>query len=150
MLDHHPTDTCGLCGADHDGQCPDTARPAPHIDTRPRADYRLPSGEIVRVIRDHGDVLADQITYQLSGDEIVVATLVAAEIPAPLRCWDPELVEHLAVWAAEHERDDIETLCDGVLAGDVAEDVLLSMVRDEAALAEAIERGRNLGWRTRS
>ena len=74
MLDHQPPDLCGLCGADHDGQCPDTAPPAPYVDTRPRAAYRLPSGEIVRVICDHGEIPASEISYQI-GIKIVTARL---------------------------------------------------------------------------
>src|SRR5690242_15095856 len=86
MLDHQPPDLCGLCGLDHDGQCPDTAPPAPHVDTRPRAAYRLPSGEIVRVIRDHDEVLASEISYQIGDGEIVTARLVTPGPSASARC----------------------------------------------------------------
>jgi hypothetical protein len=43
-------------------------------DTRPRADYLLPSGEFVAIIRDHDETPAPTCTYAIKG-EIVMATL---------------------------------------------------------------------------
>lgn len=47
-------------------------------DTRPRFSYRLPDGEIVKVIRDHGDTPDAELDFQLAGGEIVKATLVSS------------------------------------------------------------------------
>lgn len=49
--------------------------PAPTADTRPRADYLLPSGEIVTLVRDHGEAPARSLTYQLADGRIVLAVL---------------------------------------------------------------------------
>lgn len=58
---------------------PATATPATSaaVDTRPRVDYVLPSGERVKIIFDHGDTYPATVTYQLVGGEIVNATRVA-------------------------------------------------------------------------
>ncbi len=45
----------------------------PYVDTRPRVNYTLPSGEVVKIIVDHGDVPARTITFQLAGGKIVTA-----------------------------------------------------------------------------
>ncbi len=47
-----------------------------YTDTRPRAEYRLPDGTIVRIIRDHDELPPFEITVQLLGGKIVLATLV--------------------------------------------------------------------------
>lgn len=61
-----------------------------------------------------------------------------------MTCWHPEFVEHLAVWAAEHDRQDVETMCDEVLSGDTDEDVLLGMVSSDPELTEWCDRARYL------
>lgn len=52
--------------------------PAPIVDSRPRFLYRLPGGEAIKLIADHGDVPRQVITYQTKGGAIVNATLVLA------------------------------------------------------------------------
>ena len=49
-------------------------------DTRPRITYRLPSGELVPIIHDHGQVPTPTITFTLKGGEIVEATLVPRKV----------------------------------------------------------------------
>lgn len=52
-----------------------TATAAVLIDTRPRADYLLASGEFVTVILDHGEAPAPMSTYQLAGGLVVPISL---------------------------------------------------------------------------
>lgn len=60
--------------------------PQQHTDTRPRADYRLPDGRIVRIIRDHGEAPASIVTYQdraafpNAPHGVVEATLVTTKV----------------------------------------------------------------------
>lgn len=68
---------CGLCGADHEGQCPGTEPPAPLVDTRPRYPYRLPDGRVVQVIHDVGEQPRPTITCDFGDGEIVEGMLLA-------------------------------------------------------------------------
>lgn len=65
--------------------------------------------------------------------------------------WELELVEHVATWAAEQGPSgrSLEELCDHVLAGRTDEELLLGTILNDPELAEVVERGRNLGWRSR-
>ena len=49
-------------------------------DTRPRITYRLPNGDLVPIIHDHGQVPTPTITFTLKGGEIVEATLVPRKV----------------------------------------------------------------------
>ncbi len=51
-----------------------------HPDTRPRITYRLPDGELVKIIHDHGQIPTETITFTLKGGEIVDATLVRRSV----------------------------------------------------------------------
>lgn len=62
---------------------------------------------------------------------------------------DDELVEHVAVYAAERGDNALEDLCDDVLAGDSDRCLVLDIVRNEHALLEWCER-RPMRARTRS
>jgi hypothetical protein len=46
---------------------PRTLQWIPVVDTRPRADYRLPDGSIVKVVCDHGEIAPATITYSVDG-----------------------------------------------------------------------------------
>lgn len=61
----------------------------------------------------------------------------------------PELVEHVATYAAERGDTELEQLCDDVLAGLTEESLLLAVVSGDPDLQDAVERGRNAGWRSR-
>lgn len=65
----------GLSRHHYPAPTPAVVRSGPPVDTRPRQDYHLPDGMIVRVIIDHGEVPARTITYQRRG-EILIATRV--------------------------------------------------------------------------
>ena len=56
------------------------------------------------------------------------------------RVSEPELVEHIATYAAQNGETDLEQTCDEVLAGLTDEDVLLGIVAEDAALMEWTER----------
>lgn len=88
--------------------------------------------------------ISDAIAACASTGQTVVATVVA-----PARVWEPELVEHVATWAAERGDAPLETTCDEVHAGLTSESVLHAIIREDAELLEYVERGRNLGWRSR-
>lgn len=60
-----------------------------------------------------------------------------------------ELVEHVATYAAERGDTELEQLCDDVLAGLTEESLLLAVVSGDPDLQDAVERGRNAGWRSR-
>ncbi len=60
-----------------------------------------------------------------------------------------ELVEHVAVYAAERGDTGLEDLCDDVLAGDSDRCLVLDIIRNEHALQEWCER-RPMRARTRS
>jgi hypothetical protein len=77
--------------------------------------------------------------------------MIAAALPVrtPIRIWEPELVEHIAVHAAERGDANLESLCDEVLAGETDEDVFMSAVYADQDLIEVAELGRNRGWRSR-
>lgn len=79
---------CGICGADHDGQCPGTEPPAPYVDTRPRYPYRLPDGRVVQVIHDHGEAPRPTIICDFGDGDIAEGALLAeyATNPAPRVC----------------------------------------------------------------
>ena len=68
---------------------------------------------------------------------------------ARCRCWERELVEHVATFAAERDNPELESLCDDVLAGVANEQLVFDVIEGDAELALAVERGRNLGWRVR-
>lgn len=53
-------------------------------DSRPRYRYQLPSGEVIPVIHDHGQVPQDTITHQLLGGEIVSARFVGPAVTVPI------------------------------------------------------------------
>lgn len=53
-------------------------------DTRPRFKYQLPGGEVIHVIRDHGDRADDVIDHQLLGGEIVKARLLGPAVTFPV------------------------------------------------------------------
>lgn len=61
----------------------------------------------------------------------------------------PELAEHVATYAAERGDTELEQLCDDVLAGLTEEALLLAVVSGDPEVQEAVERGRNAGWRSR-
>ena len=46
-------------------------------DSRPRDQYRLPSGELVDLIADHGDLIATSKTFETRSGTVVRATLVS-------------------------------------------------------------------------
>lgn len=75
--------------------------------------------------------------------------IAAAAIAATHRCWESELIEHLACHAAEVGDTLLEGLCDSVLAGETDEQVVLSIARSDSELAEVAQRGLELGWRSR-
>lgn len=75
--------------------------------------------------------------------------IAAAAIAATHRCWESELIEHLACHAAEVGDTLLEGLCDSALAGETDEQVVLAVVRDDPRLTEVAQRGLELGWRTR-
>lgn len=83
--------------------------------------------------------LGHAIATCASTEQTAIATLAS-----PARVWDSELVEHVATWAAEQGDTALESLCDEMLAGVTDEDVLLDSIRNDPALLDAIERGRNL------
>ena len=88
-------------------------------DTRPRIDYRLPSGELVPIIHDHGQVPTPTITFTLAGGEIVDATLVPRKVLVRyLRCdsgWEYEVLDattqaHLGGgWSAGKKSDAMDS-----------------------------------------
>ncbi len=47
-----------------------------HLDTRPRVRFALPSGEVVRIIFDHDEIIPETATYQLADRTIVTARRV--------------------------------------------------------------------------
>jgi len=73
----------------------------------------------------------------------------AADGDAMTRLDRPELVEHVATYAAERGDTELEQLCDDVLAGLTEESLLIAVVSGDPDLQEAVERGRNVGWRSR-
>lgn len=54
--------------------------------------------------------------------------------------WYPELLEHVAVYAAERDLDGLESLCDAVLAGERNEDEVLSLIGCDDGLKEWCKR----------
>lgn len=50
--------------------------------------------------------------------------------------WHTEVIEHVAVFAAEHGDGELEQLCDDVLAGDTSEELVLSIVDGSTELQE--------------
>lgn len=49
---------------------------AVYVDGRPRFEYRMPDGSVVRVIHDHDETPKARIDFTLKGGRIVMATLV--------------------------------------------------------------------------
>lgn len=68
--------------------------------------------------------------------------MIPSPLPTTRRVWDPELVEHVAVYAAEHGDASLEITCDEVLAGLTDEELLHSIIREDAALTEWCQRER--------
>ena len=52
------------------------------------------------------------------------------------KVWEPELVEHVAFYAAQHGDAELEQLCDEVLAGTTDEEVVLSLFREDPKLSD--------------
>jgi len=52
------------------------------------------------------------------------------------KVWEPELVEHVAFYAAQHGDPELEQLCDEVLAGITDEEVLFSRIREDPDLSD--------------
>lgn len=70
-------------------------------------------------------------------------------MPSAMPHLSKEQIEHIAVRAIELGADDLVDLCDSALrAGDGIEEIADIVANDEA-LAEWVERGINLGYRTR-
>jgi len=80
---------------------------------------------------------------------MVVGSPHAAHGVAVTRPAHGELAEHVATYAAERGDTELEQLCDDVLAGLTEESLLLAVVGGDPDLQEAVERGRNAGWRSR-
>lgn len=74
---------------------------------------------------------------------VAVSPLLAAS----RKVWESELIEHIATYAAQNGDTDLEQTCDEVLAGLADECVLLSMVREDAALTEWCSRDRRYATR---
>lgn len=67
----------------------------------------------------------------------------------PVLVWEAEQIEHVAVWAAETGDTALESWCDSALAGLEDELTLLTWAGDQRELALHMERGKNLGLRSR-
>jgi hypothetical protein len=52
------------------------------------------------------------------------------------KVWEPELVEHVAFYAAQGSDTELEQLCDEVLAGITEEEVLFSLIREDPNLSD--------------
>ncbi len=44
--------------------------PRSTVDSRPRAEYRLPNGESIRVILDHGEVPPETLSFECRADAV--------------------------------------------------------------------------------
>lgn len=64
--------------------------------------------------------------------------------------WTDERIEHVALRAAELGDGATEAICDSVLAGDMDAAILVCVVDGDERYREWIERGQNMGWRSRA
>ncbi len=72
----------------------------------------------------------------------MTAVGLAVAAPATHCVWDPDLVEHVAVFAAERGDIDLAQTCSDVQAGLTDEELLHSIIREDADLTEWCQRER--------
>ncbi|TMQ13043.1 MAG: hypothetical protein E6J90_11340 [Deltaproteobacteria bacterium] len=64
------------------------------------------------------------------------------------KIWEPELVEHVASYAAERDDAALEQLCNNVLAGALDEALVFAAIREDADLADWCGRDQHYRRRT--